>query len=199
MCARKAPRPHKFNVDHGLKKHIIQAGAFLVHHFNPPSTQLWIRGWRGRGLFLRTHRYQWTWSGIYLYKRNIWLKSIGAWATMVTTTTTARTTTMRTTGRCERGWWNGGGRGGNSKLYCLKFCFNQRKTYPENVDLVPCLPAKTTCGHARCGAPRGGTNKNEECKLNGMLKRNIETYENCENRWKPLWKLLLNIWKLENW
>ena len=129
------------------------------------------------------------------------LKSIGAWATMVTTTTTARTTTMRTTGRCERGWWNGGGRGGNSKLYCLKFCFNQRKTYPKNVDLLPCLPAKTTCGHAR-RSPRQGTNKQkygEECKLNGMHKRNIETYENCENRWKPLWKLLLNIWKLENY
>ena len=71
---------------------------------------------------------------------------------------------------------------GKRKLYCLKFCFNQRKTYPKNVDLLPCLPAKTTYGHARCGPPRGGTNKNEECKLNGMQKRNIETYENCENR-----------------
>ena len=23
---------------------------------------------------MRTHRYQWTWSGIYLYTRNIWLE-----------------------------------------------------------------------------------------------------------------------------
>jgi hypothetical protein len=98
---------------------------------------------------LRTHRYQWAWSCIYPYGRNIWLEEHRSMSHNGDDDYNGRNDGDENDGTMRTGMMKRRKKRGKRKLYCLKFCFNQRKTYPKNVDLLPCLPAKTTYGHAQ--------------------------------------------------